>query len=128
MDHPFRTRDGLAALALIALIATGVRAEPVDRFDGSWAGRVRQSSGMQQCMPRIKFRIAVSDGRVTGEADATGRHLEFTGTIDENGALAGTVTGWETIAVSGRYRDGEIRGTWTHRVCGWKFTLIRDAS
>ena len=84
--------------------------------------------GHATCMPRIKFRIAVSDGRVTGEADATGRHLEFTGTIDENGALAGTVTGWETIAVSGRYRDGEIRGTWTHRVCGWKFTLIRDAS
>ena len=83
---------------------------------------------MQQCMPRIAFRIAIVDGTVTGEADATGRRLEFTGTIDEDGALEGTVSGWETIAVKSQFRDGEIRGTLTHRVCGWKFTLSRVAT
>ncbi len=128
MDYLFKTGHWLVALSMIALAAPELRAEPSGRFDGAWAGRVRQSSGMQQCMPRIKFHVAIAGGTATGEADATGRRLQFTGTIDAEGALEGTVTGWETIAVYGQHRDGEIRGTWTHRVCGREFTLTRGGT
>ena len=126
MDHRRQARNGLVALAVVALAAPAAQAEPADRFDGSWAGRVRQSSGMQQCMPRIKFRVTISGASAVGEADATGRRLLFSGTIDADGMLEGTVTGWETIEVHGRHAEGEIRGTWTHRVCGWEFALSRE--
>jgi len=58
---------------------------------------------MRQCMPRIKFCIAITAGVAIGEADAIGCRLEFAGTIDTDGAFSGTVTGWETIQVRGRH-------------------------
>ncbi len=121
--------DGaLAALARrrLTILEEGPAPPPaMTKFDGEWRGRARLSSGLGPCPTTMRWQVTITGGKATGSGGG-GQKVVFSGAIDADGVLTGTLETWAMIEVRGTYDDGEIEGDWKLRGgCRWDFDLAR---
>ena len=119
-----------AALARrrLTILEEGPAAAPaMTKFDGEWSGRARLASGFGPCPATMRWRVTITGGEASGSGGGGGTDIVFSGAIDVDGVLTGTVNAWVSgIEVRGTYDDGEIAGDWKLRGgCKWKFELAR---
>jgi hypothetical protein len=83
----YEVKHGLCGIAVIIALISGVANAQ------SYAGRAVQKAGSQACPGDIALLVDITDGLVTGSADAAfGDHGEIRGRVDDNGITGDIVT------------------------------------
>ncbi|MAO93064.1 MAG: hypothetical protein CMM81_16185 [Rhodospirillales bacterium] len=140
LSHQFHSIRQLVVRIILAMALIGLAACDATRlftptsteFDGAWVGQLSVSLRTEDCyIARGGLRVKVENGQLYGELRLPLGRGNFTGTVAEDGTVAGIkltgVQGATDAEFTGTFQKNTAQGEWTHKYCRgeWELKKLR---
>ncbi len=127
-QHVVRIALVVALMGVAACDATRLFTPTSTEFDGAWVGQLSVSLRTADCyIARGGLRVKVENGQLYGDLRLPVGRGSFTGTVAEDGTVAGVkltgVQGATDAEFTGTFQKNTAQGEWTHKYCRGEWDL-----